>query len=467
MIPALRVWLSLEMGLPRLERLSPEDEHILVLEHGRVVGHWCKVVIVDGEIDIARLRSIVGRQLESVPRLRQRLEFLPRGLGRPVWIDDARFDLAWHVAPVDANPPLDESGLRDLVATRMEHRLDRSRPLWRLEVAPIVDGRSALLWRVHHCMADGFTAMRIGAACIWCADQPEQHSQPRAANPIPTRGSIVMAAALERSVVAGRAAGHAARDLAALRHWRDGVTQARTLVVSARRELAPAPIATTFDAPLGRRRAVAWRTFPLGELHTAAKRVGDAVTLNDAVVALIGSGVSAWSHAHARPDRPLRVRIPVSLHSGARGDAGNRDSFIDVDVPADGAGVVARLQTINEQTAARKAAHDAEHVDRVMRAMAALPFGDHLVALSDGPNEFSLCISNIVGPREQVAVDGMRVSALHSIVEVAQHHDLRASVISCADVISIALCADAERVDPETVMRGIDAAWAELSAAAR
>ena len=58
----------------------------------------------------------------------------------------------------------------------------------------------------------------------------------------------------------------------------------------------------------------------------------------------------------------------------------------------------------------------------------------------------------------------MPVSALHSVVEVAQHHDLRASVISCADVLSIALCADAERVDPATVMQGIDAAWAELSA---
>ena len=463
MVPARRVWLSLEMGLPRLERLSPEDEHILVLEHGRVVGHWCKVVIVDGEVDIARLRAIVGRQLENVPRLRQRLEFLPRGLGRPAWIDDCGFDIAWHVAPVDAASPLDESGLRDLVATRMEQRLDRSRPLWRLEVAKLTDSRSALLWRVHHCMADGFTAMRIGAACIWCADAAESAAQSRAPEPIPTRGSIVTAAALDRTAAAGCAARQVVRDLAALRHWRDGVRQLRTLAASVRRELAPAPIATTFDAPLGRRRAVAWRAMPLAELHAAAKRVGPGVTLNDAVVALIGSGVSAWSRTHARTNHPLRVRIPVSLHSGAGGDAGNRDSFIDVDVPVDGAGVVARLQTINEQTAARKAAHDAEHVDRVMRAMAALPFGDHLVALSDGPNEFSLCISNIVGPRERVAVDGMPVRELHSIVEVAQHHDLRASVISCADVISIALCADAERVDPEAVMRGIDSAWAELA----
>lgn len=451
------------MGARRLERLSAEDEHILALEHGNVVGHWCKVVIVDGEVDVARLRRTVQTQMASVPRLRQRLEFLPRGLGRPVWVDDRGLDLAWHVAPVDVAAPVDETGLRDLVAARMAQRLDRTRPLWRLEVAPLTGRRTALLWRVHHSMADGFTATRIGATCIWCAEPPGD-APPRSPDPISGRGSILLATALDRTASVARDARQLARDLVMVRHWRDGFAQARTVVSSVRRELAPAAIATTFDAPLGRRRAVAWRTLPLGELHAAAKRVGHGITLNDAVVALIGSGVSAWSRANGRTDRPLRVRIPVSLHARGAGDAGNRDSFIDVDVPVDSAGVVALLQTINEQTAAEKAAHDAEHVDRVMHVMAALPFGDHLVALSDGPNEFSLCISNVVGPRERVAVEGMPVSALHSVVEVAQHHDLRASVISCADVLSIALCADAERVDPAKVMQGIDDAWVELSA---
>ena len=450
------------MGLPRLERLSAEDEHILVLEHGSVVGHWCKVVIVDGPVDVPRLRTTVASQMHNAPRLRQRLEFLPRGLGRPVWVDDPAFDLDWHVAPVPAPAPLDDAGVRALVALRMQQRLDRTRPLWRLEVVQLAESRTALLWRVHHCMADGFTAMRIGAMCIWCAEPPRQSRVAPTSTGAPSRVSIVAAAALGRVGGGGHEARQVVRSLVAMRRWRAGVDQTRIALASVRRELAPAPIATGFDAPLGRRRAVAWRTFPLADLHAAAKHVGDSVTLNDAVVALIGSGVSAWMRAHDRTHRPLRVRIPVSLHAALGSDAGNRDSFIDVDVPLGGGGVVARLRAVNEQTRARKAARDAANVDRVMRAMAALPFGDHLVALTDGPNQFSLCISNVVGPREPVAVAGMPVSALHSVVEVAQHHDLRASVISCAGVVSITLCTDADRVDPDTVMRGIDAAWAEL-----
>ena len=450
------------MALPHFENLTTEDAHILALEHGNVVGHWCKVVIVDGAVDVARLRITVASQLQSVPRLRQRLEFLPRGLGRPLWIDDPAFDLDWHIAPVPAPAPLDDTGLRELVALRMQERLDRTRPLWRLEVAPLAGSRTALLWRVHHCMADGFAAMRIGAMCIWCAERPQLSRPAALSTGVPTRASIVAAAAVGRVAAGGREARRLLRDLAAARRCREGLDQTISVLASVRRELAPARITASFDAPLGRRRAVAWRTFPLGEVHAAAKRVGDDVTLNDAVVAMIGSGVGAWLRARDGAHRPLRVRIPVSMHAGRRADEGNRDSFIDVDVPVDGDGVVARLRAVNQQTVARKASHDAANVDHVLRATAALPFGDHLVALTDGPNQFSLCISNIVGPREDVAVEGVPITALHSVVEVAQHHDLRASVISCADVLSIALCADADRVDPDTVMRGIDSAWAEL-----
>lgn len=454
------------MGQARLERLTEADEHILELEHGSVVGHWCKVVMIDGRLDTARVRRVVGERIGAVRRLRQRLEFLPRGFGRPVWVDDPDFDLTWHVASVGTVAPLDSAQLRDVIASRMQERLDRSRPLWRLEVAPLQDGGTALLWRAHHCMADGFTAMRMGSQLIWddAAGAAGTSSERTASSG--TRSALLTAAALDRGAAAVREARSLARDLTGVRHWREGLSQIGAVAASARRELTAAPIASCFDGPLGRRRAVAWRVLPLSSVHDAAKRVGTSVTLNDAVVALVASGVASWLAEQGRASQPLRVRIPVSLHG--QGDAGeaNRDSFIDVDVSLDGTDVVARLRHINAQTKARKAAHDAEHMDRLVRAMAALPFGEHLVAMSDGAQHFSLCISNVVGPRQPIAVDGVPVKALHSFVEVAEHHDVRASVISCADRLSLTLCADSDRVDPEAVMRGVDAAWDRLDSAA-
>ena len=267
---------------------------------------------------------------------------------------------------------------------------------------------------------------------------------------------------MDRCVDAMTAARSLGGDLASVRHVAAGITQIRAMTDSARRELAPSAAASCFDAPLGRHRAVAWRSLPLRDVHDAAKRIGPQVTLNDAVVALIVSGVATWTRRQPRPMTSLRVRIPVSLHDSARPDEANRDSFIDVDVPLDGLDVVGRLHVINAQTAARKQAHDAQLVDRLLHGVADLPWGSHLIALADGPREFALCISNVVGPRGPVSVGSCRVNEFHSVVEVAESHDLRASVISCDGGLSISLCADADRVEPGELMQGIDQAWGEL-----
>lgn len=452
-----------EMGRPRLERLSAEDEHILALERGVVAGHVCKVLVLDGSLDVDRLRREVERRLPAAPRLRQRLAVMPRGLGRPVWVMDPDFDVGRHVRAPRVPAPLDDGSLRVLAASSMQERLPRDRPLWRLDVVPLTDERTALLWRIHHCMADGFTAMRMGAACIW-VEEGAQPAAPAAdelrAAQSPT--SLLAAAALDRCVAGAQEMRRLSGRLAAARHWRDGAAEIRAIGAGAWRELRPSRVVGGLDAPLGRRRAVSWRTFPLAALHDTAKRIHPAITLNDAVVTLVASGVAAWTAQQRRPTYALRVRIPVSLHDGDHPDAANRDSFIDVDVPLEGLDVVGRLRLVNSQTAARKAASDARRVDQLLRTMAALPLGSHLVALADGPEEFALCVSNVVGPRPRITVAGVPVTALHSVVEVAQHHDLRASVISCAGQLSISLCADADRVDPETVMSGIDTAWAQL-----
>ena len=55
----------------------------------------------------------------------------------------------------------------------MTGRLDRTRPLWDLELLPACgDGHWALVWRVHHAMADGMTMMHWASDLLW--DEPPQ-----------------------------------------------------------------------------------------------------------------------------------------------------------------------------------------------------------------------------------------------------------------------------------------------------
>ena len=139
------------------ERLSAEDARILALESGNVRGHTCKLIVFDGEHGVEELRDHLSHRIPAVPRLRQRLAAAPPGL--PKWVDDTDFSLEHHVR---ACGPADDAELRRLVGEVMTEPLDRDRPLWAMDVvSPLAGGRTALIWRIHHAMADGMTAMRM------------------------------------------------------------------------------------------------------------------------------------------------------------------------------------------------------------------------------------------------------------------------------------------------------------------
>lgn len=462
-------------GDSRLDRLGPEDERILALERGPVVGHVCKVLIIDPPpegpvLSVAALRGAISARIAFAARCTERIQVLPRGLGRPVWVQDSEFEIRHHVrtAP-EAAGALSDGELRDLVAARMVQRLDRRRPLWALDVAPLDGDRTALIWRVHHCMADGMTALRLGGELLWSHDPSADLPQANPATPADpvAYGDLIAAAAADRMRAALGLARRAAAVAAERSRWRAAIDSAEQLPGTIRRELAPSVDASPFDAPVGTRRAVAWTAMSLSELHDAAKAVDPAVTVNDAVVSLVASGVSEWLRAAGRSLGSVRVRIPVSMHRpDEAADQGNRDSFMDVDVPL-GGNAAERLRAVALQTAERKQHHDAEHLDRLFHEIGALPFGGHALAMTGGPHEFSLCVSNVPGPKEPIYVLGGRVSALYSVVEIAPRHALRASVLSASGVLTFALNANPEAVDPTAVVRGIDGARDELVAAAK
>jgi len=155
-----------------VERLSPDDTRILRLESDVIAGHTLKMVLVDppdgGDpltLDLVRRR--VASRLAGHRRARQRLASTPMNLATPAWIDDTSFDIRHHVRL--ASEPVDNRA--DLIAyagKAMAERLDHLRPLWCMDFAgPLDDGRTALVIRIHHCMADGVTALRMLSQLLW------------------------------------------------------------------------------------------------------------------------------------------------------------------------------------------------------------------------------------------------------------------------------------------------------------
>ena len=398
--------------------LSDEDLSILELESETVAGHTCKVILLDAAVDPGRLRASIAERMHLAPEFCLRLAHAD---GSPCWANDPDLDLAAHVVADETAQRLDEAALRTRVAQLFEQRLDRSRPLWRIDVLPsLADGGSALVWRIHHALADGSTAMRMAAAVLWDVDPeaPSPGSRPRPASA-------------------------AARAESAMRHARLGH------LPTVAREVPHPWRHSPFDGHISARRSVAFATVELAGMREVAASVQHA-TVNDAVLTVVAGGLRRWVEAHHGHLGTVRVKVPVSLHgvvstsADDRAELGNRDSFFCLDLPLGAADPLERLEAIRNATRVRKEAHDAQQLDALMRELGrASPRLRRLAEQAlTGPRSFALNVSNVPGPRRPVRVLGVRVRALYSLAEIRARHALRVAVASLADSLNFGLCAD-------------------------
>jgi WS/DGAT/MGAT family acyltransferase len=452
----------------RVDRLSDQDTQILGLETRNVRGHTCKLVILEpraGErpLRVDELREQVACRLDRAPRLRRRLAETPLGIANPVWIDDAEFDIANHVRPVPTKGPVDRARLREIVGGLMSKRLDRDRPLWALDVVEeLEDGGTALIWRIHHCMADGVTAVKLGSDLLWDTDPGAPLTAPAAWRPGPGYGwsKLLALGAGDRVRRLGTRAASAARTVGSLRLWRERTRALRRERPVIRRELSRDAGLSPLDRPIGESRNVAFASASLDDLKLAGKAHGENITLNDVVLAVVAGGIREWLDRRHASEQGIRAKVPVSLHHhDPQGDAvGNRDSYFFVDLPLAEPDPVRRLLAINSETADRKRHHDAE-------ALYHLGLHRSVARWAMSPHVFTFNVSNVPGPREPVFVRGARVRELYSLAEVAQHHALRVAVISASGTVFFALCADRDAVDDlDTLAEGLDSSIEELLA---
>jgi diacylglycerol O-acyltransferase / wax synthase len=404
--------------------LGPEDRAILDLECRTIAGHTCKVVRLApgaaGDVDVVRLRERVGERIALAPALTRRLGGTARC---PGWVADEDFDLAEHVVVAPVAGPIDQAGLLALVARLFEERLDRSRPLWRIDMVALADGASALIWRIHHSLADGTASVRYARALLW-DDGPDASMTPAQA--------------------------HAA-------HAADEARRRAHLGGFLRREYARGECRSPFDGRIGTRREVAFAAVPLQPLHDAAKQL-DGATVNDAVLTIMAGAVGRWVRERHGELGTIRLRVPVSMHH--EGDeVANHDSFFSVALPLNELDPVARLRDTHLATTERKLDRDAQYHEHLLHELSGLPPLEHLVTrMEQNPRRFALSVSNVPGPREPVSVLGAPVAHLHSIAEIGERHALRASATSLAGVLCFGLCADPHLVDELGLMaEGIEA----------
>src|SRR5215471_3593041 len=162
------------MTYSHYDRLTALDASFLGLEDANVHMHVGSIGLFEmgplksrhGGLDMERVWAMSDANLGHHPRFRQKLAFVPV-LGNPVWVDDERFNLNYHVRHTALPPPGDERQLKRLVGRIMSQQLDRGKPLWELWFVEGLEGnRFAVVTKVHHCMIDGVSGVDLMAAMM-------------------------------------------------------------------------------------------------------------------------------------------------------------------------------------------------------------------------------------------------------------------------------------------------------------
>lgn len=404
------------------EVLTAEDLQMLALEAGNVVGHTCKVVVLqrtdDQAISTADVRDHVAARVARAPRLTRRLG--RDGDGRPAWVADSAFDVANHIGPVADEGRPGHDDIPAVVGRLMAHQLPRERPLWHLDVIERVDDdTSVLVWRLHHALADGYTAMCLADAVLW--DDP----------PAPSAESTSHLDLI----------GPVQRSGANPTHWWKSLTATARLYAripgTVRRELVTHHASTMFDATSSDGRSVAFVVIPLDTLQRVAKTNPAHATVNDALLAVITGAMRTWLLERGARLGGIRAKIPVSLHSSeAHADKlANRDSYFFLDLPLGEPDAVQRLLTISRATRDRKQHRDAETIYR-------MPFSRRAAHWARSRRVFTFNVSNVRGPTRRLSVLNTPVMALHSVAEIGVHHAIRFAALSSSGQMSISICAD-------------------------
>jgi WS/DGAT/MGAT family acyltransferase len=459
------------------ERLSPVDASFLQIEDDVTHMHIGAVSIMEGPPPSYReLYEMVAAKLASLPRCRQVIRTVPLGCAYPVWVDDASFDLGFHLRRAALPRPGSRAELRCLVEHLMEQKLDRARPLWEIwMVEGLGDGTWAIVSKVHHCMADGVAGSDLLGLML---DASPTHLFPPARPWVPEPGPA------SRDLAAGAIADLVSSpfELAHMvlrftlepgRAWAETSRVLRTLRGAA--GWLRGPDTQSLNGPIGPHRRWAQVAVPVEVVKAVRHRAGG--TFNDVVLAAVTRGFrDLLAHRGEAIDHPVRTLVPVSMR--ARDDSGrpigdgtftNKVSGVVTDLPVGIPDPLTRLRTVSAQMAKVKDSDQLAANQIVTSITEVTP--PLLISMAGRlgtklpQHRVNTVVTNVPGPQIPLYATGRRMLEVYPFAPIALQTRISVAVFSYDGKLSFGITGDRDTCpDIDVLAEGIIAGMSELHA---
>jgi diacylglycerol O-acyltransferase / wax synthase len=451
-----------------MDRMSSMDASFLHIEGPTNPMHIGGVSIFEGAAPpFERLEEMVARKLDLVPRYRQKVRFVPLGLGRPVWVDDPHFNLAYHLRHTALPAPGTDDQLRRTAARIFSQHLDRNKPLWEIwTVEGLSENRWALLSKVHHCMVDGVSATDLMSVMFEDSAAPASTDAWNPA-PEPSGAELAMRTLTHRTL-------NPAEQLrgvrAAVRTPRASLGQARDLLgatTSAARLMRPLG-SSSLVGPVGPHRIWSWAKVSLADVKSVRSALGG--TVNDVVLTIVSAGFRDLleSRGESVDGRTVRALVPVSVRRpGERGVYNNRVSAMFAELPIGIADPVARLDAVRAQMDGLKRSKQAVAGD-VLTSLSGfappmlLALGGRLAARSPSLG-VQTGVTNVPGPQQPLHTLGQRLLESFPFVPVIGKARISIAIFSYDGGLYFGVTGDYDSSsDIDTLTAGVERSMAEL-----
>jgi WS/DGAT/MGAT family acyltransferase len=316
-------------GFPKFDRKMSDAEGLMwrLEKDPHLSSAFANVTILDRAPDVDLLVRRMDRASHVVSRLRQRVQPVPVNLTAPLWVDDPNFDIHYHVRHMALPKPGSMRQLLDLASLIACDPFERTRPLWQFVVVDgLRGGKSALIEKLHHTVADGETGVQMSLQFLdFARDAPE----PPPIDPaLLDRDPEPVSAQANHDLLRDLVAGSLRMPLGLLRQIRDlladptGIPDAGNAAADTVRGVM-SQLGDTEQAhsPLWQQRSLQRRIevlrAPFDETKTAAKKLGG--TLNTAFLAAAADAAGRYHSELGTPVDTLRASMAVSTRTEASG----------------------------------------------------------------------------------------------------------------------------------------------------
>jgi diacylglycerol O-acyltransferase len=458
------------------ERMSKVDTAWLRMDNDAnlmmIVGVW---QLAPG-VKHAAVCERIENSLLKYDRFKQRVMEDAAGA---TWVMDRNFDLANHVVPEKLPKSANqEQALQDRVAELATQRLDPKRPLWQIHLIEDYTGPdgvkgSAMIVRIHHCIADGIALISVTMSLVdGGAPPPERRKKEPAAGAEDWITDTLLKPFTDITVKALGAVGEgAARSLGMLGDPKKGMEQGvsgsfdmakvlfQLLSDSAALALMPDDSKTRLKGKPGGAKKVAWcQPIPLDEVKAVGKALN--CSINDVLLSCVAGALGEYlkSFGDDVAGQEIRAMVPVNLRPMDQAHKlGNRFGLVPLVLPIGVDNPIERVYEVRRRMAALKGSYQPLLAFSLLAVAGLLIKPAQDVMLNLFAKKTTAVMTNVPGPREKLKFCGSTLE--QSLFWVPQSGDvgLGVSILSYGGGVQFGvitdstLCPEPQRIIDEFV----------------